>query len=937
MRSAAMRSFGFASFRFRGKLNHQIENGGQDAQHTGNGEDGVHLTHGELRHGGNGLLCAGAQLVAAVGDHDVEQDDEHITDDDNDLFAQRSLTEDGIHHLHAEVGAHGVDANAGNEHGPDVQILAALHVPLEAADAGDQAQHNICEQNYHHSRAQNGGNEGGDLVQSGLQFFHSTNSFPSAIQIKCKGTKGTPLVPLLRFYFKVFWSVISAGFFPCLQLIQQVAVGISVVGQDLFGRSCKRSQFRAVDLHALLFQSGDQIVGLLLVQLTVVIGRCLCSVGNDLLLVSAQLVPAALGNGKAHAGVDVVGDAQVLLNLEQVVVVDHEIYDEFKKELGRYHVHFCNAEEKKKLEQFMFGATAYSENVNEARLNSIVPGKNATWIAEQAGFKVPDDVQILVCEVKEIGPNEPMTREKLSPVLGMIKANSTEDGIEKAAQTVEFNGLGHSAAIHTTNHEISKAFGKRIKAIRIIENAPSTFGGIGSVYNAFLPSLTLGCGSYGHNSVSNNVSAINLLNIKRIGRRNNNMQWVKLPPKIYFERNSIRYLRDMKEMKKAMIVTDRGMYDLGYVGKIEDVIRRRRNKVDVDLFIDVEPDPSLDMTLKGLEIMKSFQPDTIIAIGGGSSMDAAKVMWLMYEHPEVNFDDIKQKFMDIRKRAFKFPELGKKAKLVCIPTTSGTGSEVTPFAVITDTKENKKYPLTDYALTPTIAIVDPEFAMSMPPRIAADTGIDVLTHAIEAYVSILASDFTDGWAKQAVKLVFENLEKSVLEGDPDARIKMHNAASIAGMAFANAFLGMNHSLAHKIGGEWHIPHGRTNGMLLPHVIRYNGTVPTKLNIWPKIEDYKADKKYRELAELIGLHPKTDAEGVEMFAQAVEKLWVKVGGAVNVKSQNISKADWEESVHRIAMNAYEDQCTPANPRMPMVKDMEAILETIYDYESPFAKK
>ena len=622
---------------------------------------------------------------------------------------------------------------------------------------------------------------------------------------------------------------------------------------------------------------------------------------------------------------------------EQVVVVDHEIYDEFKKELGRYHVHFCNAEEKKKLEQFMFGATAYSENVNEARLNSIVPGKNATWIAEQAGFKVADDVQILVCEVKEIGPNEPMTREKLSPVLGMIKANSTEDGIEKAAQTVEFNGLGHSAAIHTTNHEISKAFGKRIKAIRIIENAPSTFGGIGSVYNAFLPSLTLGCGSYGHNSVSNNVSAINLLNIKRIGRRNNNMQWVKLPPKIYFERNSIRYLRDMKEMKKAMIVTDRGMYDLGYVGKIEDVIRRRRNKVDVDLFIDVEPDPSLDMTLKGLEIMKSFQPDTIIAIGGGSSMDAAKVMWLMYEHPEVNFDDIKQKFMDIRKRAFKFPELGKKAKLVCIPTTSGTGSEVTPFAVITDTKENKKYPLTDYALTPTIAIVDPEFAMSMPPRIAADTGIDVLTHAIEAYVSILASDFTDGWAKQAVKLVFENLEKSVLEGDPDARIKMHNAASIAGMAFANAFLGMNHSLAHKIGGEWHIPHGRTNGMLLPHVIRYNGTVPTKLNIWPKIEDYKADKKYRELAELIGLHPKTDAEGVEMFAQAVEKLWVKVGGAVNVKSQNISKADWEESVHRIAMNAYEDQCTPANPRMPMVKDMEAILETIYDYESPFAKK
>ena len=407
----------------------------------------------------------------------------------------------------------------------------------------------------------------------------------------------------------------------------------------------------------------------------------------------------------------------------------------------------------------------------------------------------------------------------------------------------------------------------------MIENAPSTFGGIGSVYNAFIPSLTLGCGSYGHNSVSNNVSAVNLLNIKRIGRRNNNMQWVKLPPKIYFERNSIRYLRDMKEMEKAMIITDRGMYNLGYVDKIEDVIKRRRNKVDLELFFDVEPDPSIETVNEGVELMRKFQPDVIIALGGGSSMDAAKVMWLMYEHPEVNFDDIKQKFMDIRKRAFKFPELGKKARLICIPTTSGTGSEVTPFAVITDKQANKKYPLTDYSLTPTVAIIDPEFAMSMPASIAADTGIDVLTHAVEAYVSILASDFTDGLAKQAVKLVFDYLERSVKNGknDPEAREKMHNAGTIAGMAFANAFLGMNHSLAHKIGGEWHVPHGRTNGILLPHVIRYNGTIPTKLNIWPKIENYKADIKYMELAQLIGLNPKTPAEGVEMFADACEQL------------------------------------------------------------------
>ena len=414
------------------------------------------------------------------------------------------------------------------------------------------------------------------------------------------------------------------------------------------------------------------------------------------------------------------------------------------------------------------------------------------------------------------------------------------------------------------------------------------------------------------------------------------MQWVKLPPKVYFEKNSIRYLRDMKHMEKAMIVTDRSMVNLGYVEKIEDVIRRRRNHVDIELFFDVEPDPSIDTVREGVELMRKFEPDCIIALGGGSSMDAAKVMWLMYENPEVNFDDIKQKFMDIRKRAFKFPELGKKAKMICIPTTSGTGSEVTPFAVITDKKENKKYPLTDYALTPTIAIVDPEFVMSLPGAIAADTGIDVLTHAVEAYVSILASDFTDGWAKQAVKLVFEYLEESVKKGTPIAREKMHNAATIAGMAFANAFLGMNHSLAHKIGGEWHIPHGRTNGILLPHVIRYNGTIPTKLNIWPKIENYKADVKFMELAQLIGLNPKTPAEGVEMFADACEELCHKVGVASNVESQGISREAWEESVHRIAMNAYEDQCTPANPRMPLVKDMEDILRKIYDYKNKFDK-
>ena len=400
-----------------------------------------------------------------------------------------------------------------------------------------------------------------------------------------------------------------------------------------------------------------------------------------------------------------------------------------------------------------------------------------------------------------------------------------------------------------------------------------------------------------------------------------------LPRDLYHGKGALENLKNLEGKKAIVCVGGGSMKRNGFLDRAVKYLEEAG--MEVKLYEGIEPDPSVTTVMKGAAVMEEFKPDWIVAMGGGSPIDAAKAMWIKYEYPEITFEEMC--------KVFGIPKLRKKAHFCAIPSTSGTATEVTAFSIITDYDKGIKYPIADFEITPDVAIVDPDLAETMPVKLVAHTGMDAMTHAIEAYVSILASDFTDGWAKQAVKLVFENLEKSVLEGDPDARIKMHNAASIAGMAFANAFLGMNHSLAHKIGGEWHIPHGRTNGMLLPHVIRYNGTVPTKLNIWPKIEDYKADKKYRELAELIGLHPKTDAEGVEMFAQAVEKLWVKVGGAVNVKSQNISKADWEESVHRIAMNAYEDQCTPANPRMPMVKDMEAILETIYDYESPFAKK
>ncbi|MCR5113372.1 MAG: bifunctional acetaldehyde-CoA/alcohol dehydrogenase [Acholeplasmatales bacterium] len=615
---------------------------------------------------------------------------------------------------------------------------------------------------------------------------------------------------------------------------------------------------------------------------------------------------------------------------EQAVIVDKEIYDDVKAEFKKYGVYFVNKEEKKKLEAFMFGVNS-KDDYATAKLNPNIVGKYATWIAEQAGFKVPEKTVILVAECKKVGIEEPLTREKLSPVLAMLKSDSTEEGFAMSKAMVEFNGLGHSAAIHTASHELEVKFGDLVPAIRIICNSPSTFGGIGNVYNSFIPSLTLGCGSYGHNSVAGNVGPLNLLNVKKVGRRRNNMQWYKIPAKIYFERNSIEYLHQMKEMKKALIVTDRSLVALGYVQKIIDQLQIRTPEVPYQLFCDVEPDPSIQTVMKGVELMRSFEPDTIIALGGGSAMDCAKGIWLFYEHPDVNFNDLKQKFMDIRKRAFQYPELGRKAKLVCIPTTSGTGSEVTPFAVITDKVEHKKYPLTDYSLTPTVAIIDPEFVNNLPASIAADTGMDVLTHATEAFVSTLASDFTDGIAVQAVKMVFKYLERSVKNGanDPEAREKMHNASTLAGMAFANAFLGMNHSMAHKIGAEFHVPHGRANAIILPYVIRYNGTKPQKLATWPKYNYYDADERYAELARAIGLNFNTIEEGVEAYAKAVGDLGRRVGIKMNFESQGLDRDTWMNSLEKLSYLAYEDQCSPANPRVPMVKDMEEIMRYAYD--------
>ncbi len=613
---------------------------------------------------------------------------------------------------------------------------------------------------------------------------------------------------------------------------------------------------------------------------------------------------------------------------EQAAIVDKEVYAEFKKELESYHVYFVNKKEKALLENYCFGVKANSKNCAEGKLNADIVGKPAAWIAEQAGFSVPEGTNILAAEVAEVGPKEPLTREKLSPIIAVLKSENTEDGIAKSRQMVEFHGLGHSAAIHTRNEQLAKDFGREVKAIRVIWNAPSTFGGIGDVYNAFLPSLTLGCGTYGRNSVGNNVSAVNLLNIKKVGRRRNNMQWFKVPSKIYFERDSIQYLQKMKDVEKVMIVTDDAMFKLGFVHRVIEQLSLRPKKVTYTIFSDVEPDPDITTVERGAALMREFQPDTIIALGGGSVMDAAKVMWMFYEQPQVDFRDLVQKFMDIRKRAFRFPELGKKAKYVGIPTTSGTGSEVTPFAVISDKKNNRKYPLADYSLTPTIAIVDPAFVLTVPASVTADTGMDVLTHAVEAYTSTLANDYTDGLALQAIKLVFENLESSVKNADFESREKMHNASTMAGMAFANAFLGMSHSMAHKIGGFFHTVHGRTNAILLPYVIRYNGTRPAKASTWPKYNYYKADVKFQDIAKMLGLPASTPEEAVDALAKAVYDLGERVGIDMSIKGQGVDEKEYMATVEEIAYLAYEDQCSPANPRLPMVADMVEILQDAY---------
>ncbi len=602
---------------------------------------------------------------------------------------------------------------------------------------------------------------------------------------------------------------------------------------------------------------------------------------------------------------------------EQAVIIDWEIREAFEKKMEKYGCYFVNDLEKQLLTAYMFDSNK--------ELNNKVVGQTPYFIAEQSGFKIPVNTKVLVVREDGVGTNYPYSKEKLSPVLAYYIVNSKDEAINLAEKLVEFGGLGHSAVIHSNDKNTILEFSKTVKVGRIIVNSPSTHGAIGDIYNTNLPSLTLGCGTFGGNSTTENVSSVNLINIKRVAKRRVNMQWFKIPEKIYFESGSIGYLEKMPNINRAFIVTDESMVKLGYVDKILHQLRKRQNTVHSEIFYEVETDPSFETIKKGVAMMNNFSPDVIIALGGGSAIDAAKGMWLFYENPEADINGLKLKFMDIRKRTYKYPTLGKKTKLVAIPTTSGTGSEVTSFAVITDKKLNMKYPLADYELTPSVAIVDVDLVESLPKVQTADTGMDVLTHAIEAYVSNMASDYTDGLAEKATEIVFSYLEEAYNNGNNLlAREKMHNASTIAGMAFTNAFLGINHSLAHKIGAEFHISHGRTNAILLPYVIKYNATMPTKFVSFPKYEHYIADYKYSLLAKRIGIEFNSPKEAVDKLIEKIKDLNKKLNIPKSFIEYGISENEFLSKIDSLADKAFEDQCTNTNPRLPLIEELKTIM-------------
>ncbi|QLL72805.1 bifunctional acetaldehyde-CoA/alcohol dehydrogenase (plasmid) [Ligilactobacillus salivarius] len=634
-------------------------------------------------------------------------------------------------------------------------------------------------------------------------------------------------------------------------------------------------------------------------------------------------------------------DNGMICATENSVVVEAPIYDEWLKKMEEKGAYVVPKKDYKKIEDFVFN--------DRHGVNGPVAGKPARWIAEQAGVELPEGKDVMLFELSAKNIGEKLSSEKLSPLLSVYKAKDREDGIKTVAALLDYQGAGHNAAIQigSQSDPFVKEFGDRTKAARILVNQPDSIGGIGDIYTDGLrASLTLGTGSWGKNSLSHNLSTSDLLNVKTVAKRRNRPQWVRLPEKIYYEKNAISYLQDETEdINRAFIVADPGMVKFGFVDKVYDQLAARENEVKTALYGTVRPDPMLGQTIEIAQQMAQFEPDTVIAIGGGSALDATKIARYIYEYSldqepgfldsyekvsEV-FKELQQKFVDIRKRIVKFHH-AKKTRMFAIPTTSGTGSEVTPYAVITDDNTHVKYPLTDYELTPQVSIVDPEFVMTVPKRTVALSGLDSLSHALESYVSVMASDFTRPWSMQAIKLVFENLEASynydpkhpTLEGEK-ARENMHYAATLAGMAFANAFLGINHSIAHKTGGEFGLPHGLAISIAMQHVIKFNGASGrVKRTPFPRYEVYRAQKDYADIARALGLKGNSDAELVDALCNKINDLMKKLDVEPKLSANGVTKEQFEKALDKMVDRVYDDQCTTANPRQPYLEEIRQLL-------------
>ncbi len=622
-------------------------------------------------------------------------------------------------------------------------------------------------------------------------------------------------------------------------------------------------------------------------------------------------------------------DNGVVCASEQAVVIVDSIYGQVKERFASHGGYLLSVKETKAMQKVI---------LKNGGLNADIVGQSAIKIAEMANIKVPHTTKVLIGEVSAIEETEAFAHEKLSPLLGMYRAAGFEEALDKAEALVALGGIGHTSGLYTdqdTQEERVKQFGFRMKTARILINTPASQGGIGDLYNFKLaPSLTLGCGSWGGNSISENVGPSHLINKKTVAKRAENMLWHKLPSSIYFRRGSLPVaLEELSDKRRALIVTDKFLFNSGYGDETIKILKAQG--LETEVFYEVEADPTLAVVNKGADVAKSFQPDVIIALGGGSPMDAAKIIWVMYEHPNVDFADLALRFMDITKRIYKFPKLGSKAKMVAIPTTSGTGSEVTPFAVVTDETTGQKYPIADYELTPNMAIVDPNLVMNMPKSLTAFGGIDAITHALEAYVSVMANEYSDGQALKALELLVKHLPASYEKGAdaPLAREKVHNGATIAGIAFANAFLGICHSMAHKIGAEFHLPHGLANALLISNVIRFNATdLPTKQAAFSQYDRPKALCRYAEIADHLRLGGKTDNEKVEKLIAVVDGIKARLGIPASIKDAGVNEADFLAKLDEVAEDAFDDQCTGANPRYPLIAELkELLLASFYGRE------